>query len=101
MLMAFVQLISSISHSIFTIVCLQSSTFSSGSKLFLYLTHGKETSDARHQLHLGLDELGGGQLRGCHPGAGREGEGELAILIPILGGVLGSQGPHPKRVPFA
>lgn len=100
MLMAFVKLISSISHSIFTLICLQSSPFSLGSKLFLYLTHGKETSDARYQLHLGLDELSGGQLR--LPSRSWEGRSEeLAILILILGGVLGSQAPHPKRVPFA
>ena len=47
MLMALVQLISSAPYSIFTLVCLQSSTLSLGSRLFLYLTHGEKTSVAR------------------------------------------------------
>ena len=64
MLMAFVQLISSISHSIFTLVCLQSSTFSLGSKLFLYLTHDKENLWCQTTASSRLDELARVKRRG-------------------------------------
>lgn len=74
MLMAFVQLISSISPSIFTLMCLQSSTFSLGSKLFLYLTHDRKTSDAKQQPHLCLGGFGWRKLRarGLEPERGKE-----------------------------
>lgn len=89
MLTAFVQLISSISHSIFTLVYSEIPLSPWDTSCFsTWLMARKPSLRARLQLPLCLD--GGG---GFPPGA--------EVFIPILGGVHSGWSPPPKEVPFS